>query len=56
MHIKDEGVYTTSTFKIETKDKIVGYIDIGQYGPVLLSKEDVNFKTSINESIIISVV
>ena len=56
MHIKDEGVYTTSTFKIEAKDKIVGYIDIGQYGPVLLSKEDVNFKTSINESIIISVV
>lgn len=56
MHIKNEGVYTTSVFKIESKDKIVGYIEIGQYAPVLLSKEDVNFKTSINESISLSVV
>lgn len=56
MHIKNEGVYTTSDFKIEFKGKIVGYIEIGQYAPVLLSKEDVNFKTSINKSIILSVV
>jgi two-component system sensor histidine kinase BaeS len=56
MHIKNEGVYTASTFKIQIKGKIVGYIEIGQYAPVLLSKEDVNFKTSINESISVSVV
>jgi two-component system sensor histidine kinase BaeS len=56
MHIKNEGVYTANTLKIEIKGKIVGYIEIGQYAPVLLSKEDVNFKTSINESISVSVV
>lgn len=56
MHVKNEGVYTTSIFQIESKDKIVGYIEIGQYAPVLLSEEDVNFKVSINKSIIISVV
>ena len=55
-HIKNEGVYTSKTFKIESNNKIVGYMEIGQYAPVLLSKEDVNFKTSINESIILSVV
>ncbi|MBU3114720.1 sensor histidine kinase [Clostridium lacusfryxellense] len=56
MHIKNEGVYTTNTFEIRSNSKIVGYVEIGQYAPVLLSEEDVNFKTSINESIIISVV
>ena len=56
MQGKNEGVYTTSTFEINSKNKIVGHIEIGQYAPVLLSKEDVNFKTSINKSIILSVV
>lgn len=56
MHVKNEGVYTTSTFQIKSKDKIVGNIEIGQYAPVLLSEEDVNFKDSINKSISISVV
>jgi two-component system sensor histidine kinase BaeS len=56
VHVKNEGVYTTSTFEIKSKNKIVGYVEIGQYAPVLLSKEDVNFKISINKSIIISVV
>jgi len=53
---KNVGVYTTTTLEIKSKGKIVGYIDIGQYGPVLLSKEDISFKTSINESIILSIV
>jgi two-component system sensor histidine kinase BaeS len=56
MHVKNEGVYTTNSFQIKPKDKIVGYIEIGQYAPVLLSQEDMNFKISINKSIIISVV
>lgn len=56
MHVKNEGVYTTSTFEVKSKDKIVGYIEIGQYDPVLLSKEDENFKISINKSIILSVI
>jgi len=51
---KNQGVYTTSTFEIKSKNKIVGYIEIGQYGPVLLSSEDINFKTSINDNIILS--
>ena len=56
MHGSNEGVYTTSTFAIKSKDKIVGYVQIGQYGPVLLTSDDVTFKTSINEGIIIGVV
>ncbi|MGV8980613.1 sensor histidine kinase [Clostridium sp.] len=56
MHIKNEGVYTTSTFEIRSNNKTVGYVEIGQYAPVLLSEEDVNFKISINESIILSVI
>ncbi|MBU3142643.1 ATP-binding protein [Clostridium sp. CF012] len=55
MQVKDGGVYNTSTFDIKSGGKIVGYIEIGQYAPVLLSKEDVDFKVSINKSIILSV-
>lgn len=56
MQVENGGVYTTSTFDIKSKNKIVGYIEVGQYAPVLLSKEDVDFKRSINKSIIISLV
>ena len=56
MHGSNEGVYTTTTLVIKSKNKIAGYIEIGQYGPVLLTNEDINFKTSINESIILSIV
>lgn len=55
MHVKNEGLYATSTSEIKVNGKVVGYIDIGQYSSVLLSKEDVDFKTSINRSIIVSV-
>jgi len=54
MQVKNGGVYTTRTFKIKSKNKIIGYIEVGQYAPVLLSKEDIDFKTSINKSIILS--
>lgn len=54
MNIKDEGVYTSKKFEIMSNNKIVGYVEIGQYSPILLSEEDVNFKTSINKSIIVS--
>ncbi|MGH4121071.1 sensor histidine kinase [Clostridium sp.] len=56
MNVKDEGVYNTNSFNINFNDQIVGNIEVGQYGPVLLSKEDVRFKTSINKSFILSVV
>jgi signal transduction histidine kinase len=54
MIIKDKGVYNSKIFEIRYEEKIVGYVDIGQYSPVLLSEEDVNFKVSINKSIVAS--
>lgn len=50
----DSGVYTTKTFEINVDGSVVGFVDIGQYSSVLLSEEDVNFKSSINKSIIAS--
>jgi Signal transduction histidine kinase len=54
MPVKEGGVYTTKTFEIKSDGKLAGYVDIGQYSPVLLSEEDVNFKASINKSIFAS--
>lgn len=51
---EENGVYTTNSFDINVNDKTVGYILVGQYSPVLLSKEDIDFKTEINKSIIYS--
>ncbi|AJA48622.1 sensor histidine kinase ResE [Clostridium pasteurianum DSM 525 = ATCC 6013] len=51
----NNGVYTSNFFEIKTDGKIVGYVEIGQYSPILLSQQDINFKISINRSIIISV-
>lgn len=58
-HIKlnnanQDGVYTTNTFGINVNEKMVGYILVGQYSPVLLSKEDISFKVEINKSIVFS--
>ncbi|WP_297421442.1 cell wall metabolism sensor histidine kinase WalK [Clostridium sp.] len=52
--MEETGVYTTNTFDINVNNKTVGYILVGQYSPVLLSKEDINFKTQINKSIVYS--
>ncbi|MEH7356746.1 ATP-binding protein [Neobacillus drentensis] len=54
MPVQDKGVYTTKSFDIKVKSKIVGYVDIGQYSSILMTEEDVNFKDSINKSIVIS--
>lgn len=54
MFIHDRGLYSTNSFEIESDGIVVGYVEIGQYSSVLLSEEDVNFKTSINKSIMIS--
>ena len=48
--------YRTATFDITYQEKVVGYVIIGQYEPVLVSEQDINFKMSINRSIAISVV
>ncbi|EQB86147.1 hypothetical protein M918_15640 [Clostridium sp. BL8] len=54
MYVKDMGIYTSKVFEIKSEGNVVGYIDIGQYSSVLLSKEDAEFKTSINTSIVVS--
>ncbi|EPY2277110.1 sensor histidine kinase [Clostridium sporogenes] len=54
MPVKDRGIYNTKTFEIKSEGKVVGYVDIGQYSSLLLSEEDISFKTSINKSIVAS--
>jgi len=54
MSVKGNGVFNSKRFEIKVNDKIVGYVDIGQYSSVLLSEDDMNFKKSINKSIMIS--
>ncbi|APH14886.1 his Kinase A domain protein [Clostridium sporogenes] len=54
MPVKDRGVYNTKTFEIKSEGKVVGHVDIGQYSSLLLSEEDISFKTSINKSIVAS--
>lgn len=51
---EEAGVYNTNTFNIDVDGKIVGYIIVGQYSPVLFSQEDISFKTQINKSIVFS--
>jgi signal transduction histidine kinase len=51
----NNGVYTSNSFEIKVDGKVVGYVLIGQYSPILVTQQDINFKMSINRSIIISV-
>ena len=51
----NNGVYTSNSFEIKSEGKVVGYVEIGQYSPILLTQQDINFKISINRSIVISV-
>ena len=53
---KNNGIYTSKDHVIKLGEKIVGYVSIGQYSPVLLSDDDVTFKTSVNTSIAVSVI
>ena len=52
--LEKTGIYSTNTFNINANDKTVGYIIVGQYSPILLSQEDINFKIQINKSIVFS--
>jgi signal transduction histidine kinase len=54
MSAKENGVYTSKTYEIELDNRVVGYVDIGQYSSVLMSEEDINFKGSIIKSIVAS--
>ncbi|OBR95701.1 alkaline phosphatase synthesis sensor protein PhoR [Clostridium ragsdalei P11] len=49
------GEYKTNTFSIKYDNKVVGYISIGQYQPVFLSEQDIDFKSSINRNMVVSV-
>ncbi|WP_446896961.1 sensor histidine kinase [Clostridium sp. LBM24168] len=51
----NKGIYTSDSFKIKYNGKIVGYVVIGQYSPILMTEQDINFKRSINKNIIASV-
>ncbi len=55
MRSESDGVYNSNDFPIKYEDKIVGYVRIGQYSSVLMSKEDLNFKNSVNKGIGISI-
>lgn len=54
MKVQEEGVYTTEKFGLKNNGKIVGYVEVGQYEPLLMTEEDVLFKSSINKSIALS--
>lgn len=51
---EEKGLYTSNSFEINVNGKIVGNILVGQYAPVLLSEEDISFKTEINKGIVFS--
>ncbi len=48
--------FKTTTFSINNQGNTVGYVIIGQYDPVLISEQDINFKVSVYSNIAISVV
>jgi two-component system, OmpR family, sensor histidine kinase BaeS len=54
MNIEDKGVYVTKNFNIVLDGKIVGNVELGQYSSILLTEEDLEFKSSINKSIVLS--
>lgn len=49
-----DGVYTAELFELEVAGKLIGYLEIGQHGSLLLSQADLEFKESINRSMTIS--
>lgn len=53
MNTNDKGIYTSSKKDIIVDNNIVGHVEIGQYSPILLSQDDVDFKLALNRSIII---
>ncbi len=54
MKVQDEGVYTTNKFELKLDNKTIGYVEVGQYAPLLMTEEDVLFQSSINKSIVLS--
>lgn len=54
MKVQNEGVYTTKKFELKYDNNVVGFVEVGQYAPLLITEEDVLFQTSINKSIVLS--
>lgn len=54
MKVQEEGVYTTEKFELKNNSKVIGYVEVGQYAPLLMTEEDVLFKSSINKNIVLS--
>ncbi len=54
MKVQDNGVYSAKRFELKHEDEIVGYVEVGQYAPLLMTEEDILFKSSINKSIAVS--
>lgn len=54
MKVQDQGVYLTKKFELKSHNEIIGYVEVGQYSPLLMTDEDAIFKSSVNKSIIIS--
>ncbi|WP_207655696.1 sensor histidine kinase [Vallitalea okinawensis] len=48
--------FTSKTYPIEVSGEIEGYVEIGQYGSLLLSKEDIQFRNSLYQGILLTAV
>jgi two-component system, OmpR family, sensor histidine kinase BaeS len=55
MDESNQGIYNSQTFEIKNGNNIVGYVTIGQFSSMILSNTDINFRSSINRSIVLSV-
>ena len=54
MNVENKGVYVNKKFDVIVDGSTVGYVELGQYSSILLTEEDIEFKSSINRSIILS--
>lgn len=56
MKLEAGEIYQAKTYHLVVNNETIGYLEIGQHTPLLLSKEDIYFKQAINQSIVISAV
>lgn len=54
MKVEEQGVYSVKRFELHHGQMVIGYVEVGQYSPLLMTEEDIQFKSSINESIALS--
>lgn len=54
MKVEEQGVYSVKRFELHHGQEVIGYVEVGQYSPLLMTEEDIKFKSSINESIALS--